>query len=286
MIKLKDLTITIVGLGMEGGSYAIALRENVNPQKIYAVDVNHEALVAAQSLKVIDEGFSDPQIPFSQSDLIIMAIYPAGIADYIKQHQVSIKSGALITDVAGTKTRIVNEIQAILRPDLDFVAGHPMAGNENRGFLFADKKIFQNANYIITPHEKNRIENITLIESLATAIGCTNIIKTDPVTHDQRMAYASQLVHAIAASITNCDSFDESLTNFVGGSFRDITRVAKINADLWTDAFLENKVFLIEEIDKFQHQLSLLKKAIEDNDANATHEFLQRSFDKRSKNKF
>lgn len=286
MKNIRDMVITIVGLGMEGGSFAIALQDTFHPKAIYGVDIHPETLAAAKALHVIEEGFLTPEIPFAASDLVIMATYPAIISDYIQKYQKYLKQNAIITDVAGTKTRLVTEISSFLREDLDYIAGHPMAGNEHRGFLFADKNIFQNANYIITPHTNNKEENLELIKTVALAIGCSKVIFTDPLIHDKKMAYASQLVHAISASITNSDSFDNDLTHFVGGSFRDITRVAKINADLWTQTFLENKEFLVEEMDCFIELITSLRNSINEDNESEIYAFLQKSFDKKTKSKY
>lgn len=286
MKALNECVVTIVGLGMEGGSLAISLRENIKPKRIYAVDRNPETLAAAKLLKVIDEGFADPRQAFSESDLIIMAIYPAAIAPFIKKYQDSIKTNCIVTDVAGTKVKLIHDILPFLRDDLEFVFAHPMAGNEHRGFLFADKKIFNQANYIIVPTERNSPEALQFIEALALGLGCARVIYTDAKTHDKRIAYASQLVHLIATSITNCDSFDAELQNFVGGSFRDITRVAKINADLWSDAFLENKEALLLELEAFKKNLNQIEAAIKENNYDEIYRFLQKSYEKRSQSSF
>ena len=285
MKKLEDLKITIVGLGMEGGSYAIALRHYINPKKLWGVDIDENSLIAAGKLGVIDKGFLNPIEPLKNSDLVIMCIYPSGIIDFIEENNLNFKSNCIITDVAGVKERLVNEINSFIRDDLDYIAGHPMAGNEYKGFLYASKDIFNGANYLITPSSKNKEENLKLIENIAYKIGCSNVMRIDYITHDIMIAYASQLIHVIATSIVNNEHFSDDITLFSGGSFKNATRVANINSDLWTDAFIENKKYLIEELEKFEKNISLVKNSLENNDREALYNFLQKSYLKRNNNR-
>lgn len=285
MKKLEDLKITIVGLGMEGGSYAIALRHYINPKKLWAIDIDENSLIAAEKLGVIDKGFVNPVEPLKNSDLVIMCIYPSGIIDFIKENNNNFKTNCVITDVAGVKERLVNEINSFIRDDLDYIAGHPMAGNEYKGFLYASKDIFNGANYLITPSEKNKEENLKLIEDIAYKIGCSNVMRIDYTTHDIMIAYASQLIHVIATSIVNNEHFSDDITLFSGGSFKNATRVANINSDLWTDAFIENKKYLIKELEKFEYNISLVKKSLENNDRETLYNFLQESYLKRNNNR-
>lgn len=285
MRKLKDLKITVVGLGMEGGSYAIALRHYINPKNLWGIDIDDNTLIAAEKLGVIDKGFTNPIEPLKNSDLVIMCIYPSGIINFIKENNNYFKQNCVITDVAGVKERLVNDINSFLRDDIDYIAGHPMAGNEYKGFLYASKDIFDGANYLITPSEKNKEENLKLVEEIAYKIGCSNVMRIDHITHDKMIAYASQLIHVIATSIVNNEHFSDDINLFSGGSFKNATRVANINSDLWTDAFIENKKYLIEELEKFENNISLVKDSLINDNREILYNFLQESYVKRNNNR-
>jgi prephenate dehydrogenase len=279
-IDFRNMTITIVGLGMEGGSYAIAAKNYLKPKKLFAIDINEDVLIAAEKLKVIDQGFVNPIIPLQASDLVILCVYPSDVIRFVRDNMTYFKSGAVLTDAAGVKRKIVDDLSNIIREDIDFVPGHPMAGNEFKGFLYADKKIFEGNSYLITPTSKNKQQSLSLIESMALKFGCSKIYITDPDTHDTKIAYASQLMHLIASSIVNCDSYTDDMKNFVGGSFRSATRVANINPDLWTDAFFENKDKLLEQIDYFMSNITLVKSALIHHDKKVLHSFFEKSYHK------
>jgi len=259
-IDFRNMTITIVGLGMEGGSYAIAAKNYLKPKKLFAIDINEDVLIAAEKLKVIDQGFVNPIIPLQASDLVILCVCPSDVIRFVRDNMTYFKS--------------------VIREDIDFVPGHPMAGNEFKGFLYADKKIFEGNSYLITPTSKNKQQSLSLIESMALKFGCSKIYITDPDTHDTKIAYASQLMHLIASSIVNCDSYTDDMKNFVGGSFRSATRVANINPDLWTDAFFENKDKLLEQIDYFMSNITLVKSALIHHDKKVLHSFFEKSYHK------
>ncbi len=273
---------------MEGGSFAIAIKEFINPKNLFAIDIDENILIAAEKLDVISKGFTDPADVLGESDIVILCIYPSLVIDFVKEHMENFKSGCIITDVAGVKRHIVNELSGIVRDDIDFIPGHPMAGNEFRGFLYADKKIFEGCSYLLTPTEKNKEENLVIIETLVKRIGASVVLRTDIDTHDTMIAYASQLIHVIASSIVNSEYYSDDITLFSGGSFKSATRVANINPDLWTDAFLENKDNLIKQIDAFSSNIQMLKEALIENDADLIHGFLKESFTRSNKhtNKF
>ena len=152
-----DFNITIVGLGLIGGSFAMALR-NLNPKNIWAIDIDKETLRVAEKMNIIDKGYLSPEIPLSNSDIVILAVYPQKTINFVKNNMNLFKSGAVITDTAGIKSNLIHEIMPVLRGDLDFIGGHPMAGKEESGLKAASKDMFKNANYIITPINGNKEE--------------------------------------------------------------------------------------------------------------------------------
>lgn len=253
-------TLTILGLGLIGGTYAKCLKDEFD--EIYGVDLDEIALAYAKREGIITEGFTDPSIPFSKSDLIIIALYPNQIIDCLKTYGKKIKKGALISDVSGIKGNFIDKIYNILPEGVEFVGAHPMAGRETSGVWNADKKIFRGANFIITPHEKNREEDLKYIHHLAKVMGFKKISLLSPLEHDEVIAFTSQLTHAIAVALVNSNDESVDIASFIGDSYRDLTRIAMINEKLWSALFLENKENLIKNIELFQGNLDVIKEAL------------------------
>lgn len=280
-MELKNKKYTIVGLGMEGGSYAMAIKEKIAPIAIYGIDKNPDTLKKAQLSGIIvnmpiDEILQD-------TDVLIMALYPKDIVDFLKKNQNYLKPNTIITDVAGVKSFIMENIRTFLRNDVDYIAGHPMAGNQYMGFDNADINIFKDKNYIIIPQEQNKDENIDFIKKLALAIGCKRISTIDMLKHDKKMAYASHMMHFISVCVTNSPTFESSLDEFAGGSFKDLTRISDINPYLWSETFFYNKEFLLEELEHFKKNLDFLTKSLKDDDYDKVFEFLEKSRRRKSR---
>ena len=256
-----DFNITIVGLGLIGGSYAMALKE-FSPKNLWGVDIDVETIATAEKMGIIDKGYTDAAIPLKRSDIVIVSLYPDIAIQFIRNNINNFKKGSVITDTSGIKGKVVSEVSAFLPDYLDFLGGHPMAGKESKGISFASKDLFKNTNYILTPTEKNKDKNIKLIKKIALSLGCKNIVCIDPDTHDKIIAYTSDLPHLIAVALVNCSSFDTKSKSFIGGGFRDTTRIAAINPELWSELFISNKTNVINQIEDFQNNLSVLKSAI------------------------
>ena len=247
-------------MGLIGGSIARRLRGFKNC-KIAAYNRTYETLVLAKRDGVIDEGSSDVREVMTDADLIIMCLYPQLNIEFIKNNVDCIKSGAVITDVSGVKKYMVDELSKILPSDIDFVGAHPMAGREVGGYQSSTDTLFNNASFIVTPTENNKSESIALIRELADYIGCRVVMSTTPDEHDAIIAYTSQLMHVVAVAL--CDNpMIERSTNFSAGSLRDCTRVAVINANMWSELFCENKKHLADRITEMQDSLEKIKQAI------------------------
>lgn len=255
------LNIVIVGLGLIGGSYAMALRE-LSPRQICAIDMDERVLDKALKMGVIDKGCKNGSGLLEEADLVIVALYPEETVEFIKDNVSSFKKGVVITDTCGIKIGVVEKINSFLPQDLDFIGGHPMAGKESKGLQAASKDIFKNANYIITPTERNKKENIKLVEKMARAIGCKNVVCVTSEEHDKIISFTSQLPHVIAVSLMNSNMIENNIGVFTGGSFKDATRVADINFILWSELFTLNSENLIDEIEKFEKSIKKIKKAI------------------------
>lgn len=274
---LENLNITIVGLGLVGGSFAKALR-TLNPKNIWAIDIDKEALQDGESMRIIDKGYENPEEPLKNSDLVIICLYPELVKGFVKDNIDNFKSGAIITDVTGIKNRLVEDINNILPERVDFVFGHPMAGREKKGLEYSSSEVFQGANYIITPNARNKESNIDLIEKIARNIGFKRVMKIDPQKHDEVIAFTSQLPHVIAVALVNSDDLNIDTGSVVGDSYRELTRIAQINEKLWSELFIGNKENLLQKIEVFQERLDLLKRAIlEDKKDILEEEFIKSS---------
>ena len=245
----KDLSFAIVGLGLIGGSYAKALRR-LGAKQIIGVERNEATLAQAETMGIIDLGMTEADARLAQADIVICAIYPEAIANFIKSNVANFKPNVLITDVAGIKNNMITEVQETLAPGMEFISGHPMAGRQSSGLGMADAAIFHNANYIIVPEKGNSEAAIQWLEAFAKALGCKNTVRVTPEEHDRTIAFTSNLPHVTAVALMDSASYNDKTKYFVAGSFRDGTRVADINPELWCALFLANKDKVADEIDR------------------------------------
>jgi prephenate dehydrogenase len=260
----RKMKITIVGLGLIGGSYALALRK-LSPKKIWAVDIDKDTLETAKRKGIIDEGFSLGTLPLKDSDLVIVCLYPELAISFIKENLEHFKKDAIITDVVGNKKKVIEEIKLFLRKDLDFVGGHPLAGKECSGFAHASADIFLGANYLLTPVSGNKRESLQLLKKMIRGLGCKEAFCLDPEEHDKIIAFTSQLPHVLAAALINSSGL-KNIDNLIGGSFRDATRVARMNVDLWTELLMENRENILTEVEVFVDNLAKIQLALQKED--------------------
>ena len=271
----KDTKILIVGLGLIGGSYAQGLSEA--GFEVGAIDRKQTSIDFALEHGFIKHGRTgaDPDY-IKDFDLLVFALYPHIFINWIKENQQYIKSGALLTDVTGVKSGLAEEIQSVLRPDLEFIGAHPMAGREVSGVENADSKIFVGANYIVTPTEKNSKEAIGVCKRLGKVLGVKMISELTPEKHDEMIGFLSQMTHCIAISLMVCKDAAE-MAEYTGDSFRDLTRIAKINDEMWSELFLINKKELVAQMELFEKHFEKLKKSIEDGDRETMREMMRLS---------
>lgn len=280
MIVDTSRKILIVGLGLLGGSYAKALKRF--GFKISAITNEQSSIDYALKEKIIDEGSTelDPEI-IGKADLVIFALYPHIFVEWIEKNQSLLKSGAIITDVTGVKKSIVYKIQNMLRSDVEFIAAHPMAGREVSGVENSDDKMFVGANYIVTPTDKNSIEAITTCLELGRLLGFSNVTTLSPEEHDEMIGFLSQLTHCIAISLMTCND-KENMEKFTGDSFRDLTRIARINDLMWSELFIANKSALLEQMNMFLDKFNQLKGMLERNDTEGMREMMRHSTKRRA----
>lgn len=256
---IKDKKFLIVGLGLLGGSIALGLKKWNHI--VYAIDMDEKTIEYALSHHIIDDGSTTCKPHLFQVDVIISGLYPTTLIQWITQNQHYFKENTLITDVTGVKGAIVDKIQSSLRKDCEFIGAHPMAGKEVSGVQYADPTIFLPANLILTPTKKNTSSAIEFMYELGKELRFNNICELSVEQHDQMIGYLSQLTHVIAVSLMNAND-STHLKEYTGDSFRDLTRIAKINENLWTELFLLNKENLINEIEQFVHEINDFKDAL------------------------
>ena len=264
MLINKKKNILIVGLGLMGGSYARALKKQ--GFHVEAIDKKNESVDFAKKNAIIDDGFTEvDKAAVEKADIVVFALYPKVFLEWIEKYQQYFKSGVLITDVTGVKSNIVYDIQRSLRDDVEYVAAHPMAGREVYGVENSDERIFYGANYIVVPTNKNTPDAIETVKDIGRILGVGKISELSPEEHDEMIGFVSQLTHCIAVNLmTSNDNPD--LVNYTGDSFRDLTRIARINENMWPELFVMNKKPLLEQMDSFINEFMSFRNMLENED--------------------
>lgn len=276
----KQTKILIVGCGLIGGSYAMGL--SAKGYDVTGIDRSAEAIDFGRQKGFFRRGYTEP-LPevLHEAEFVVMGLYPTAMLDWLRANQQHFAPGTLITDVSGVKSNIVDTAQGFLRPDVEFIGSHPMAGKETSGIFNADYHIFAEANFIITPTEQNTPEAVATVRELAQILEFKTIRELNIRQHDQMIGFLSQLTHAIAVSLMTCND-DEELGFFTGDSFRDLTRIARINDVMWSELFLLNREILIENIDCFSAELMKLRSLLQAGDRERLQKMFQRSTARRS----
>lgn len=277
---INKSNILIVGLGLMGGSYAKALKRV--GYHVMAIDIREEGIKYALENGIIDEGSAcaDPEL-IGKADAAIFALYPQTFVQWIKDNQQYFKSGIRITDVTGVKECIVYDIQDVLRDDVEFIASHPMAGREVYGVENSDDRIFNNANFIVTPTDKNTREAIEWCSSLGRLLGARKVSILSPAEHDKMIGYVSQLTHVIAVSLMTCND-NHKLVDYTGDSFRDLTRIARINDVMWSELFEMNKEVLLGQMDEFIDEIKSMRDLLAADDVAGMRSRMRTSTERRA----
>lgn len=277
----KSKKILIVGLGLLGGSYAQSLTRQ--GYYVTAITRKQSTIDYAVENNLITKGsaFVDPEL-IKEAELIVFALYPHVFVEWIEQNGHLIQPKTVITDVTGVKECIVYKIQSMLPEGVEFIAAHPMAGKETAGVEYADETIFRSANYIVVPTEKNSLDTVELCGDLGETLGFREISVLSPKKHDQMIAFLSQLTHCIAVSLMcACDAPD--LERYTGDSFRDLTRIANINDEMWSELFLLNRETLLSEMDNYRASFEKLYNTIKNGDREEMREMMRLSTARRKK---
>lgn len=279
LVNVKK-NILIVGLGLIGGSYAKALKRYGFP--ISAISRSKHTIEYALENGLIDEGSTeiDPAL-IGKADIVIFGLYPHVFVEWVEQNQKYFKPGALLTDVTGVKRSIVYTIQQMLRDDVEFIAAHPMAGKEVAGVENSSEKIFIGANYIVTPTAANTPEAIESCMELGRLLGFAQVSCLSPEDHDEMIGFVSQLTHCIAVSLMTCND-QENMEKYTGDSFRDLTRIARIQDEMWSELFLLNRDALLRQMDQFSAEFARLREMLEQGDREGMREMMRKSTARRA----
>lgn len=259
------MNVGIVGLGLIGGSFAKTFKENTN-HKVFGLDINKLSLQLGFQAGVIDSELTYGNL--HECDLVILALYPSDTIDYLIAHAHLIKKGALVIDTCGVKRLVCTKLEQVASENgFLFIGGHPMAGIEHSGFSYSSGALFRGASMIFTPGPNIPQALLNDMEALFQTLGFGSICVTTPDVHDEMIAYTSQLAHVLSSAYVKTEA---ALTHrgFSAGSFRDMTRVARLNETMWTELFLYNSDHLSAEIDGLAQRLMEYSAAIKKNDKN------------------
>lgn len=258
------MIIGIVGLGLMGASYAARLKEK--GLTVYGFARRKETLDQALEKQIIDKGsLSLEDGLLHECDIVVLALYPTLLKDWIQTNQPYCKDNAILMDISGVKSNIIAPIEAILDPRLRFISTHPMCGRESKGMEHYDPSIFDGANYLVIPTQHSDPAAVEQAKQLGEWLGCKNIETLTVAQHDRMIGFLSQLTHLIAVSLMNTHE-NEQFIKYTGDSFRDLTRIASINEDMWTELFLLNKDILLDETNQFIDSVSHFRDALENED--------------------
>lgn len=271
--------VLIVGLGLLGGSYAKSLSKK--GMHVSAIDIDQASIDYALENGIIAAGSTEVDAKLIQeADIIVFALYPKTFVEWISTYQHLFREGTLITDVTGVKQNVMEDIHAVLRSDVEFVAAHPMAGKEVYGVQNSDERIFNGANYIVVPTEKNSKQAVENCKRLGIYLGFARISELTPQKHDEMIGFVSQLTHCIAISLMTCCD-NEHLVDYTGDSFRDLTRIARINDAMWSELFMMNKEPLLKQMDIFADEFVKMRNLIADDEVEQLREKMRLSTQRR-----
>ena len=275
----KDTKILIVGLGLLGGSYAMALTKK--GYKVKALTRSQSSIDYALGAGIIAEGKTGVDADMiADADLIIFSVYPKVLIEWMETNRSLIKPGTVLTDVTGVKGYTVYRIQSLVPEGAEFISAHPMAGRECLGVQNATDEIFKKANYLVVPTEKNTEEATLLCEELGRELGFARVSRISPEKHDEMIAFLSQLTHAIAVTLMCCNDSPD-LVDYTGDSFRDLTRIAKIDDVMWNELFMCNRDELARQMDIFSETFEKMRRALKEGDTTTMRRMMRTSTERR-----
>lgn len=278
---ISERRILIVGLGQIGGSYAMGLTRL--GFHVSALDRNPDSIAYALEQGLILEGRTEPDPAFiRRAEVLIFALYPLAFRQWVAEYGKYISPGAMITDVTGVKSCVVYEVQNLLPEGVEYVPAHPMAGSERSGVRSSNDGVFRDANYIVTPTARNTPQGVEWCKGLGRILGFHHIAVMSPEEHDQMIGFLSQLTHCIAVSLMTCND-NEALAAYTGNSFRDLTRIARINDRMWSELFMANREALLVQMDRFAGEFLTFRDLLAAGDVEGMRAKMRLSTERRAK---
>lgn len=267
------MNIAIIGLGLIGGSYAKATKARTL-HTVYGFDLDQEVMMFARMTGAMDKALTDELL--AECDLVIVALRPGATLSWTREHAAVLGQGrCTVVDICGVKRAVVGEMAALAQANgFQYIGGHPMAGKETGGFVNASESLFEGASMILTPDANTDLKMLELLKNYFTDIGFAHLTFSDPDEHDRIIAYTSQLAHIVSGAYVKSPTAQKR-RGFSAGSFRDLTRVARLDENMWTELMLDNRDYLAEELRILIDNLKPYLTALENNDAEALRECLK-----------
>ena len=267
------MEIAVFGLGLIGGSVAKAIKK-YTPHTVLGADTSEQVMYKARLLDAIDGEITAERLGIC--DVVILATWPQTAVRLLEEHADSLKKGALVMDVCGVKRAVCEPLwQLAKEKGFTFVGGHPMAGVEYAGFDHATAALFQGASMILTPPAGTDIATLERLKQFWMQLGFGRVVLTTPEKHDAMIAYTSQLAHVVSSAYAQSPTAQEHF-GFSAGSYKDMTRVARLNEQMWTELFLCNQELLLLELDGLIERLSAMRDALAKGDETALQALLRR----------
>ena len=257
------MKIGVVGLGLIGGSFCRAIKTKTNYQ-CFGLDREHKTLKDALNVGAIDGILEERDL--GDCDLVIVCLHPKQTISFLTDHAGDFQKGGTIIDTCGVKTAIVEAVEKKLRQNgVTFIGAHPMAGREFSGFAYSLPDLFEGASFIMTPSADVEAEKLEMVEKLVQVLGFSRVVITDCRTHDETIAFTSQIAHVISNAYVKSPTL-QNQSGFSAGSFQDLSRVARLNEDMWTDLFFMNREPLLFELDTMIQHLQEYRDALDRQD--------------------
>lgn len=263
------MTVAVIGLGLIGGSFAKAIKARTK-HRVLGFDRSEHVLRAALQSDAVDAVCSN----FNGVDIAFIALYPDAAVEFVRQNAHSFCAGMTVIDLCGVKRRICDSLRGVFPEGVRFIGGHPMAGRECSGFANSSPDMFAGASMILTPEDDIPLDDMETLGSFFTSLGFGHIEITTPEMHDEMIAYTSQLAHIVSSAYVK-NPIAKKFIGFSAGSFSDLTRVAKLNEEMWAELFLHNADYLRVDIDKIIKNLTDFRDAIDENDTQALRTLLR-----------
>lgn len=257
-------TVGIVGLGLIGGSMARSVRKHTIA-KVYGYDLSPDAMSLAELSGAIDAPLTKENL--KECDLLMIAIFPKALVQWVKDHADDISNETILVDLCGVKRYIYNNVSPIAREKgFLYVGGHPMAGKEVSGFRNSDAELYKDASMILCPDDTADIDDLDTLKAFYLSLGFGEVVFSTPEEHDRIIAYTSQLAHAASSAYIKSPTSRQRM-GFTAGSYKDMTRVARLDPEMWTQLFMVNRENMIEELQELVDNLTGYLDALKADDA-------------------